>query len=70
MERLEYIRNLLEQLSVLGYHPFQIEQIIAETIETTKLDSLLPQEQEQLANSLEEYVKFALKCRSVPRARR
>ena len=67
LEHLERIRDLLEQLSVLGYHPFQIKQILEDAIETTELDSLALNEQEQLVKALEEYVKFAFKCRLVSR---
>jgi flagellar basal body-associated protein FliL len=68
MERLvDRLRELLEELRALGYHPFQIKQIIEDTLGRTDLESLSGKEQEQLAKALEEYVKFALKCRSVRR---
>lgn len=64
MERLEHIRDLLEQLRVLGYHSLQIKQIVADAIGMAEMDSLPPKEQEQLVKALEEYVAFARKCRS------
>ena len=65
---IDDIRQLLEQLNGLGYHPFQIKQIISDTLDgSTDLESLSIEEQQQLTKALEEYVKFALKCRAVNR---
>jgi hypothetical protein len=56
-------KDLLEQLHGLGYHLFQINQIIEDAIGTTKLDSLSIPAQQQLVMTLEDYVNFAFKCR-------
>ena len=65
MQRQEKIRELLVQLDGLGYHSFQVKEIIQETVGTTQMDTLTEEQEGNLVETLEEYVKFALKCRTV-----
>ncbi len=56
------IYELKRELSDLGYHAFQIETIIRETIiGKSRLDN--PNEQQaKVVNALERQVRFAAKC--------
>lgn len=65
MQKREKIRELLVQLDGLGYHSFQVKEIIQETVGTTRLETLTEAEEANLVETLEEYVQFALKCRTV-----
>ncbi len=63
----EEVKGLLEQLETMGYHPFQVRQIIQETIGTNELNALTPEQNQKLIEALEDYIQFAKKCRSTKR---
>ncbi|WP_094606319.1 hypothetical protein SPSIL_029420 [Sporomusa silvacetica DSM 10669] len=57
------IAQLIKQLYDLGYSHYQIEEIIRETTGTVSVKDLDSQQSINLAQSLEEYIDFAIKCR-------
>lgn len=63
------IHELIGELQTLGYHDFQIKQIIRDMIGSSDLNRLSAAEQRELVSGLEEYVRFAVKCKTVQRAR-
>jgi hypothetical protein len=62
------VSDLLGQLSHLGYHQFQIERIIRDSVGASDLESLSSEQAGRLVGVLEEYTRFAAKCRSVMKA--
>lgn len=60
----EQILQSIKQLSDLGYHDFQIDSILNDTVNTKRVDSLTPEQRKELFEVLEDYIKFALKCRT------
>ena len=65
----QHIEDLKSQLLAMGYLPFQLDTIIRDTIDTTQLDKLTTLEVDQLSEVLEEYVRFAQKCRTSNRGK-
>ena len=57
------IKNLISQLRSLGYVQYQIDSIVKEAVGTVALSNLKKEEQTELVEVLQEYVKFAVKCR-------
>lgn len=57
------IKSLLNQLNNLGYVQYQIDSIIKEAIGTVKLNDLSAEQAREVAEVLQEYVAFAVKCR-------
>lgn len=68
-EFLQQFQELTGQLQALGYHQFQIRQIIRDGMGTAELDRLTPEQQQALLRDLNDYVKFAMKCKAVQRAK-
>ncbi len=60
------IEELQKQLIAYGYYPFQLDAIAREAIGTTDLSGISGEQEKILAETLEDYIKFALKCKSVP----
>ncbi|WP_094605955.1 hypothetical protein SPSIL_055580 [Sporomusa silvacetica DSM 10669] len=59
------IEDLTNQLSNLSYTPYQIHEIVTDTIGTTMLENISKEGEQELIESLESYIKFALKCRKI-----
>lgn len=59
--------RLNEQLLTIGYHDYQINELIKGIIGNNSIDLLDAQLQEDLLNALEEQLKFAEKCRFTKR---
>jgi hypothetical protein len=57
------IATLKEQLGSLGYHGFQVDSMIKETIGKTSVDDATRDQQEELIEVLESYLSFAQKCK-------
>jgi uncharacterized membrane protein YheB (UPF0754 family) len=66
----EETKNLLDQLNGLGYHPFQVKQIIQDATGSTDLKTITPEQNQKLLEALQEYIQFAQKCRTVQRLSR
>ena len=62
-QQLRQIQEYIDQLSNLGYHSFQINSIIKDTVQTTRIDFLSPEQSKELLTALEEYIQFAVKCK-------
>jgi len=62
VEKLSQVSNLTNELQHCGYHPFQIKAIIKETIDHSP-DNATQQELAMLISTLENYIKFAQKCK-------
>ncbi len=62
---IEQIQQRIEQLEQLGYHPSQVKNMMLEQIGKTALTGLTDEQNEALADMLDEYIEFALKCRKV-----
>ncbi|CQR71456.1 hypothetical protein SOV_18110 [Sporomusa ovata DSM 2662] len=58
------IKDLINQLSKLGYPLYQIHEIVKDTIGTTTLENISQEEEQEIIESLESYIQFALKCRN------
>lgn len=56
------IKDSIKQLSDLGYHDFQINNIIKDAVSNTILDNLSKQETSELLIVLREYLRFAVRC--------
>jgi len=56
------ISVMKERLLALGYHQWQLDEIINETIGTTNVIELSPRQTRLLIIALDEYVHFAEKC--------
>lgn len=59
------ISHLKQQLIALGYHPFQINEIIMDSVATNKLDTITLEQGRQLITALEEYIEFARRSRDI-----
>ncbi|WP_371372129.1 hypothetical protein [Sporomusa aerivorans] len=64
MSESQDIQALIMKLSDLGYKSFQIREIINECIETQDLQFLTSAQEAELIDTLQNYVDFAIKCRS------
>ncbi len=62
-ERLICINSLKQQLLDLGYHPFQVDSIIKDSIHTNNLNAITPKMADQLVEDLNEHIQFAIKCK-------
>ena len=58
------IEDLINQLSNLSYTQYQIHEIVTDTIGTTMLEDISQEGEQELIESLESYIQFALKCRN------
>lgn len=58
------IQSLIGTLSELGYQSFQIRDIIDENLEIQDIDSLTPEQADELIDVLQNHIEFAIKCRS------
>ncbi|MHC1746124.1 MAG: hypothetical protein AB9895_03270 [Negativicutes bacterium] len=63
VEKLSQVCNLTNELQNCGYHPFQIKAIIRDTIDHS-IDNATQQELAVLISTLENYIKFAQKCKA------
>lgn len=63
MDLRKRITELQSELSRLGYHSYQIREIIKETIGNPHLDQLTELQHKTLIEGLEAYVRFANQCR-------
>jgi hypothetical protein len=70
INKIQHVVELKNQLLAMGYLPFQLDTIIRETIDTTQLDKLTTVEMDQVTEVLEEYVRFAQKCRTANKGKR
>lgn len=61
---LDQIATLRKQLLDLGYHEFQLDNIARETVDTTHIENLTEEQSLELVDAFEQYVRFALKCRT------
>lgn len=61
----EQLLELIRQLEQLGYQPVQINQIIEEEIGMIHWERVSPATQQELIESLENHIFFALRCRQV-----
>lgn len=59
----QQIRAYMKQLADMGYHSYQINDIIKDVIHTTRLEGLTPAQAADLLEALEDYIKFASKCK-------
>lgn len=57
------IKSLIKQLNDLGYVQYQLDNIIKEAVGTVYLSNLRAEQEIELAEALQEYVDFAMKCR-------
>ena len=57
------ISSLRKQLIDLGYYEFQLDSIMEETVDTVNIENLTEEQYRELINILEEYARFAVKCR-------
>jgi len=62
-EKLARIQELKKQLLDLGYHSFQIDSIDRDIHPKGDLAGLSAEQQQELIETLTEYVAFAHKCR-------
>lgn len=62
VEKLSQVSELTNELQSCGYHPFQIKAIIRDTIDHS-VDNATAQELAVLISTLENYIKFAHKCK-------
>lgn len=67
MDIPEQAEELVQQLLSLGYHSYQIHQIIADIPGFSLKRTLTPELEGKLIQVLEDYVQFARKCRSTRR---
>lgn len=63
-ELLNRITQLQKSLMDLGYHPFQLKDILVETVGTTHVEQLNTEQCQKLIEALEEYLQFATKCKT------
>lgn len=61
----EKIQTLIRQLEQLGYQPCQIQQIIEEAAGTMYWQRVTPASQQELAEDLEQHIRFAVRCRKI-----
>ncbi len=61
--QLARIYELKLQLLHLGYHGFQVDAMIRETIGAATPEEVGPEKRRQLIESLEKYAYFAIKAR-------
>ncbi|TWH49208.1 hypothetical protein [Sporomusa sp. KB1] len=57
------IAQLIKQLYEVGYSHYQIEEIIRETTGTVRIKDLDSQQGIDLIQTLEDYIRFSIKCR-------
>jgi hypothetical protein len=60
--RFGEIKELQQELLELGYYQFQINDLIREAVQTTRLEKLPSSKLVQLVMVLEQYCDFARKC--------
>jgi len=63
VEKLTQVHSLTNELQNCGYHPFQIKAIIRDTIDHAP-DNATQLELTLLISALENYIKFARKCKA------
>ena len=61
----EELQVLICQLEQLGYQPYQIRQIIEDAVGTVHWERITPTVQQELVESLEQYICFAVRCQKM-----
>jgi hypothetical protein len=61
----DQISKCKAELANLGYHNFQIDSIIKDTVGTLHVDRIDQGQYTQLLDTLREYINFAFKCRKL-----
>lgn len=61
-EGIDKVKKLKVELTNLGYYPYQVKRIIKENYQSDHIENLAPEQVQELAGLLEEYVSFARKC--------
>lgn len=64
-DQTDLISRFKAELANLGYHNFQIDNIIMDTVGTLHVDRIDQGQYTQLLDALREYVNFASKCRKL-----
>jgi len=64
-DQTDQIIKCKTELANLGYHNFQIDSIIKDTVGTLCVDKIDQGQYAQLLDTLHEYVNFASKCRKL-----
>lgn len=64
MSDLTKVEEYLAELKKLGYYSFQIDEILYESVGTNQLNNLNAHDRDMLVKQLEDYIKFARKCKS------
>lgn len=59
------LQERIRQLEQLGYQPYQIQQIIEEAVGTVHWQRVSPASQQELAEYLEQQIRFAVRCRKM-----
>lgn len=62
MGDLERIASLEKQLSDLGYHSYQIDEIYREVVGTSVIAGLSHEQYQSITEAMQEYIAFASKC--------
>lgn len=65
MSKSDSIQILIKKLSDLGYQSYQIKNIISECTDLQDLNNLTAQQENEVLVNLQEYIAFAVKCRSI-----
>ena len=55
-------KDLINQLNSLGYNQYQLNRIIEETVGTLDLSNLTITQNNELLETLQGYVDFAIRC--------
>lgn len=63
IESIARINELRQILANLGYHPYQIHEIIHDCIGHNNVEAISHEDSFSVIACLEEYVSFAQKCR-------
>jgi Holliday junction resolvasome RuvABC DNA-binding subunit len=58
----EQAKGLVDQLVALGYHSYQIKQMLEEIPGFSEKGPLSPELEKQIIQVLEDYLRFARKC--------
>jgi hypothetical protein len=61
-DQLLRIDTLKKQMLELGYHQFQIDSVIKETIGSVRVENISLSQQQELITALEYYIGFARRC--------
>lgn len=59
---IKTLEGLIEELKTLGYHKYQIKEIVAEAVNKRDVMNLTEGEVEKVKQALANYIQFARKC--------